>query len=97
MAITYTQAKSTLDEIAEKSERARIHSETARNLLVRAEQELSAMSSQYASFVTELDAIANAGSGEAWLTAKAEKDEMVADFNALRARVQALLAAYDSV
>lgn len=96
MAITYTEAKSTLDEIAERSERARNRMVAARELLVKAEQELNAMGADYGGFVTELDTAAQAG-GEAWLTAKAEKDEMVADFNVLKARATSLLTAYDSV
>ena len=97
MALTYTQAKSGLDQIAEKSERARHRAEAARELLAKAEQELAQMGADYGTFVQEVDAAAAEHGGEAWLTAKAEKDEMVADFNALKTRVTGLLAAYDSV
>lgn len=97
MPITFTQSKATLDEIAERSERARHRMVAARELLAKADQELSAMGTDYATFVQELDNAASPNAGEAWLTAKAEKDQMVADFNALKSRVQALLTAYDSV
>lgn len=97
MAIDYTEVKSTLDEIANKSVAARNRLERARAQLAQAEQELAAMASQYSSFVQELDAAAQGNTNSVWGRAKAEKDEMVADFNALQTRAQNLLAAYDSV
>lgn len=98
MALTYTQAKSTLDEIATKSERARQRLDQARALIVNAENELTAMATDYSGFVTELDSAATANPDDAaWQTAKAEKDQMSADFQALKTRATSLKSAYDSV
>lgn len=97
MAIDYTEAKATLDEIANKSNAARARIERARAQLVQAEADLTAMATQYGPFVQELDAIANGQSDTIWSHAKGEKDAMVSDFNVLQSRAQALLTAYDSV
>lgn len=98
MALTYTQAKATLDEIADRSERNRQLLERARNLIAQAETDLSNMPTEYGPFVTELNAAASAAPGDAaWQGAKAEKDHMVADFQALRTRATSLKTAYDSV
>lgn len=97
MAITYTEAKSTLDAIAIEITSAQRRLERAREQLASAESELTAMSTKYATFVADLNAEALAQNNALWDQAKAEKDAMVADFNALEARATALLAAYDAV
>lgn len=98
MATTYTQAKATLDEIASRSESNRKRLEQARALIVAAESDLNAMATAYGAFVTDLDAAAAANpSDAAWQAAKAEKDLMVADFNAIRSRATSLKTAYDGV
>ena len=98
MAITYTQAKATLDEIAQRSEQNRKRLEQARALVVSAEADLTAMGTAYATFVTELNAAATANpSDAAWQGAKAEKDQMAADFAALKTRASAVKNAIDAV
>ena len=98
MALTYTQTKATLDEIATRSETNRRRLEQARALIVAAESDLAAMASAYGTFVTDLDAAAASNAGDAaWTAAKAEKDQMVADFQAIRSRATALKTAYDGV
>lgn len=97
MALTYTTAKSTLDEIANAIRTAEGRLERARTQLATAEASLSAMATTYGDFVTELDAEATAQNNALWDNAKAEKDAMVSDFNALQTRAADLLAAYDAV
>ncbi len=97
MALTYTTTKSTLDEIANAIRTAENRLERARVQLETAEASLAAMPTKYGDFVTELDAEALAQANDLWDQAKAQKDAMVADFNALRTRAEDLLAAYDSV
>lgn len=98
MALTYTQAKATLDEIATRSENNRKNLQRARDLIASAGGDLNAMAAAYGTFVTDLDAEATANPGNAaWEGAKAEKDQMVSDFNALNARAINLLAAVDGV
>lgn len=98
MALTYTQTKATLDEIASRSELARKRMEDARTGIVTAETDLMKMETDYSIFVTELDAAAAANPDDrAWQGAKAEKDQMNADFQALKTRATALKNAYDAV
>lgn len=97
MALSYTTAKSTLDEIAAKITAADRRLLRARELLASAETELAALSTNYSGFVSDLDAEAAAQGTALWQRAKDEKDEMVGDFNALKTRATDLLAAYDAV
>lgn len=95
---TFTQTKAALDEIAVRSEENRKRLERARQLIVSAEADLGAMPAAYLSVITELDTEAAANpNDDAWQTALAEKDQMVADFQVLSTRATALLAAYDTV
>lgn len=98
MALTYTQAKATLDEIANRSENNRKTLARARDLIASTSSDLSLMLTAYGAFVTELEATAAANpTNPAWQGADAELDQMVVDFNALRARAEALLLAFDAV
>lgn len=97
MPLTYTTAKSTLDEIANEITQAQRRMERARIQLAQAEASLSAMATKYGDFVSELDTEATAQGTPLWDRARDEKDAMVADFNSLQARAAALLTAYDSV
>lgn len=91
MALTFTQAKATLDDIASRSEQNRKRLEQAKMLLVQAKADLAAMPTAYGPFVTELNAEAASNPNDsAWQTAKAEKDQMVSDFQALNTRATAM-------
>lgn len=97
MAVTYTQAKSTLDEIAERSEQNRKRLDTAKQIIDAAVADLNAMTSAYTAFVSDLNAAAAANpSNQAWQTAKLEKDQMVADFQALKTTAEALQGAVNA-
>lgn len=96
MAVTFTQAKNTLDAIAARSDRNRRRVAQARTLLNEAASDLAAMPAAYSGFVSDLNAAAAANpSDEAWQHALSEKNHMVADFQALRTEVDALVAAIE--
>ena len=91
---TYTTTKATLDEIAARSEQARKRLEQARALVDAAVNELAAMGTAYSAFVAQLNADAAARPGDvAWQHAKAEMDQLAADFAALRTTAQAMRTA----
>lgn len=97
MALTYTEIKTALDEIAERATQNRKRVEQAKSLLAVAQSDLSAMQTAYASVVTGVNGGAASNPANiAWQTAKSEKDELVADFQDLRAVVDALVAAVNS-
>lgn len=94
MALTFTEAKNTLDEIAKRSNRNRERVASARTQLQTAATDLAAMPGAYSAFVAELNAAAAANPGsQAWQLALTEKNLMVADFQALKAEVDALVTA----
>lgn len=92
--MTYTEIKSSLDEIATRSEQNRKRLEQAKALINAADSDLGAMASDYSSIITDLEAgLAAAPSDPAWQAAKAEKDLMVGDFQNLKTRAANLKAA----
>ena len=98
MALTFTQAKATLDEIAQRSERNRKGLQSGRDTIARHGGDLTQMEADYGAVVTEINQIAAANPGDAaWQAAKAEQDKLVADFNVLKTRSVAMLTAVDSV
>ena len=98
MAVTYTEAKATLDDIAVRSENNRKRLEQAKSLIQQAESDLTSMSTVYSTFVADLDAAATANpTDDAWQTAKAEKDQMVADFQSLKTRSTNMKTAVDGL
>lgn len=91
---TYTTTKATLDEIASRSEQARKRLDQARALVDAAVSELGGMQTAYSAFITQLNADAAARPDDvAWQHAKSEKDQLVADFSALRTAAQAMQTA----
>lgn len=94
---TYTEVKQALDEIAERTTQNSKRVDQAKQLLSVAQSDLSAMQTAYASIVSEINAAATANpANAAWQTAKAEKDQMVADFQSLKATVDSLVTAVNS-
>lgn len=95
---TFTETKATLDEIAARTTANIKRDQQARLQLVTAQADLAAMVTAYSGFSTQLDADAAANPTDpAWQNAKAEKDQMLADFQVEKTRVDALIVAYDSV
>jgi len=95
---TFTQTKATLDEISERSEQNRKRIQQLTDLAAKSVNDLNAMASDYSAFISQLntDAAANA-SDEAWINALAEKNQIVADFQALKTQALALQAAIAAV
>lgn len=91
---TFTETKATLDDISSRSESNRKRLEQAKSLIDAATGDLLAMQSAYSGFVSQLntDAAANT-TDEAWINAKAEKDQIVSDFQALKSRADTLVSA----
>ena len=91
---SFTETKSTLDDIAVRSEANRKRIEQAKAQIDAAEADLIAMQTAYVPFATQLntDAAANA-SDSAWQGALAQKDQMQADFVALKNRATTIKTA----
>jgi len=84
---TFTETKATLDEIAIRSENNRKRIEQAKAQIATAKADLTAMAPAYNAFITQLNADAASNpADEAWINAKAEKDQIQADFQALKTR-----------
>jgi len=91
---TYTEVKQALDEIAERTVRNQQRTTQATDLLVQVQTDLQTMTTAYTTLISELNAEALANPDDmAWQTAKAEKDRLVADFQAFKTTVDALVTA----
>ena len=97
MALTYTEIKTALDEIAQRSTQNSKRVAQAKATLTQAQSDLVAMQTVYSAVVTDLNAAAIANpDNAAWQAAKAEIDQLVADFNTIKAEVDALVTAVNS-
>lgn len=95
---TFSQIKSGLDEIAGKNKTYRDYVDRSRKQLEEAASRLAAMPADYAGLVQQVETMAAANAGnEAFAVALAEKNELVRDFQALRAYVNNLLTAFNNV
>ena len=91
---TYTTTKATLDEISKESEEARKMLDRAKVMINDADTRLASLQTTYSSFITQLNTDAAANPADpAWINAKAEKDQIVSDFQALKTRSAALKTA----
>jgi len=91
---TYTEVKQALDEIAGRTTQNSKRVAQAKAQLQQAQTDLAAMQTAYSPIVADLNQAAiDNPSDPAWQAAKAEKDQMVADFQALKATVDALVTA----
>lgn len=97
MALTFTQAKATLDDVSVRIETARKRMESARAAYGVAQNELGSIPSAYATFITDLEAAAAADTWPQADVQKAEKDQMVADYQALKSYVDGVIAAIDAL
>jgi hypothetical protein len=97
MATTYTEARATLNEMADRVNAARRRAQQARNQYTVAQAELAGLPAAYATFVSDINAAATADDWPQADAQKAEKDQMVTEFNALKAEVEAIIAAIDAV
>ena len=85
---TYTQTKETLDAIAHKAGSLERQTENILDQVTRIEADLTKLQTDYSAFIAELNADAAANAGDpVWDNAKLEKDKIVTEFLALKARV----------
>lgn len=92
--MSFTTVKNGLDEIAERSAANSKRVTQAKALLLQAQADLNAMASAYLDMVSEINSEAAANPSDvAWQGAKAEKDQLVSDFQALKSEVDALVTA----
>lgn len=96
MATTFTEAKATLDEIAERINGARKRMDQAYSGYTLAQSTLAGMSATYSAFIADLNAASTADSWPQADSQKAEKDQMVTEFQALQSEVDAIIAAIDA-
>ena len=98
MPSTFSEIKAMLNEVAARIAANRARLARARGEIETAEADLAAIPSQYATIITDLDAAAQANPGDpAYQTAKAERDLLSAEFNALEADATAMTAALDAL
>ena len=96
MATTYALTKQALDEIAQRINQNQGRLDSARDQVATAEAQLAGMPGQYATIAADLDAAAAAAPGNPALqAAKAEKDFLVAEFQALKTKATAIKDAID--
>lgn len=93
MAMTYTEAKVTLADIARRSARNYDLVEQAIAMLNKASDDLGAMPADYQGAASEISGAAAANPDDvAWQSADSEKDHMIQDFQDLKVRVDGILA-----
>ena len=95
---TYSEIKYALDQIAARNQRNLRKMEGGASAFSGALSDINKMPGEFAAIVSDIDAAAAANPNEAAYTdAKSEKDLLVSDFQALKIRVTALLAAIDGI
>ena len=98
MPSTYSEIKAMLDEVAERIRANAKRLARARGDIEAAEADLAAIPAQYADVLADLDAAAQANPADAaYQTAKAERDLLTAEFNALKSNATAMKDALDAV
>jgi methyl-accepting chemotaxis protein len=90
MALTWDQIKNGLDDVSRDIQRQRNTRDTGRTQIESANTKLGEMQAKYAALVMDINAMATAEPGNAAAQhAKADKDKLVAEFQALKTEVQA--------
>lgn len=93
----YFEVKATLDTIAQRIQSNVEAVGTARKFVNNVVGDLTAMQSDYAALVSEIDAAAAADpTDRAWELAKSEKDKLVTEFLAHKATAEALQSAMEN-
>lgn len=97
MSITFPEAKSLLDEIANRTTRNQQRSTGLAATAQRVVDDLDAMQAEYTTPVQEiLDTVPDQQDEVAWNAVKAEANALVGDFIRLQARAAALKNAIDN-
>lgn len=85
MATSFSTAKTSLDQIADRIQSNRRKLQQAQAWAAEAEADLTAMPAAYGTVIADIDAAVVAAPGDtALVNLKAEKDKLVAEFNALK-------------
>ncbi len=94
MALTYTKSKAILDEIAARTTRNQDRLTNSKVGVDDAVVDLGKMVTDYSGFSADLDALATANPTDVAIqNAKAEKDRMIPDFQAVKTEAEALQTA----
>ncbi len=95
---TFSEIKAKMDEIARANHNCANDLRRALVIIAATCTTLGGMPTKYAGFVSEVDqeAVANPGN-EAFSVAQAEKDELVADFQALRIQAEDARTALEAI
>lgn len=85
MATTFTTARVALNEIAQRSHQNKQRLQTAKTTIAQADADLAAMQTAYSQIVADIDTASDADPLDTALkNLRAEKDKLVADFQALK-------------
>ena len=88
---TYSQIKTALDEISSRIMQERSRLMNAKASITQAKAALGNLETQYGGIVVDIDAAATDNpNNEAYQQAKAEKDLLVTEFNALKSTATAM-------
>ena len=95
---SYSEVKYALDTIAKRNQDNLAKIQRAELMYDRTLIDLNSMAGEFAAIVSDIDDLATANpTVAAYTDAKSEKDLLVSDFQALKTRVTALLAAIDGI
>lgn len=98
MAFTYSEITTALDEIRARIASNRSRLASARATVLQAETDLTAMNAAYSQYVTDLNTMVTANPDDAAVqAAKADKDRLVSDFQALKTKATNIKNAIDGV
>lgn len=98
MAATYSEIKYALDQISTRNQKNLNAIVKAAGLYAGASEDLDKMPGEFSAVITDIDAKATANpTVAAYTDAKSEKDLLVSDFQALKTRVLALVAAISGI
>lgn len=98
MATTFSERKNALTEISTRIQANSKRLKEARNQIITAEADLTALATAYSALITDIntDATANPGA-TAFTIMKLEKDQLISEAASLKTRSTNLLAAVNGV
>ena len=97
MAILYSEARSGLQDIANNLSAVNQLLDRILQELDRIKTAMTELETKYAGMVTEINTMAANNPGTVWTDTKVQKDELVANFNALRTRADSMISALNAI
>lgn len=95
---TFTELRAKLTEALNQLEGARSRAALAKTQITTANTAIGGLGAIYSPMAADINAAATAAPGDpAWQDLKAEKDRIVADFTAIKATVQSMVDALNSI